>query len=285
MTKVPISNITVGPRFRRDLGDLKALMDSIADVGLLHPLVVTSDNLLVAGKRRLEACRRLGWTEFPVNVVDLDGVLRAEHDENVVRKDFLPSEAVAIKRALEPVEREQARERQVLAGRNCGKGVIAGANLAPPMKGKVRDRVAAYTGVGRTTLRKAEEIVEAAERDPEKYLDLVSEMDRTGRIDGVYRKLKVSEQLEELEKEPPPLPSGPFRVIVADPPWHYQKREKEPSKRGTITYPSMSPEEIKALRVGGIAADDSILWLWITNAHLPMAFEVAAEWGFQYKPR
>ena len=151
------------------------------------------------------------------------------------------------------------------------------------MKAKVRDKVAAYAGMGRTSLKKAEEIVAAATREPEKYLALVSEMDRTGRIDGVYRKLKVLEQAEQLEKEPPPLPTGPFRVIVADPPWQYDKRSSDPSRRGIITYPSMDLESIMDLDVAALAADDCVLWLWTTNAHLRSPFDVAEAWGFEYK--
>ena len=42
-------------------------------------------------------------------------------------------------------------------------------------------------------------------------------------------------------------------------------------------------EDIKGLNVEALAADDSILWLWTTNAHLPLAFEVVNTWGFEYK--
>lgn len=91
-----------GARFRRDLGDIPALATNIEEIGLLHPIVITLDNTLIAGMRRLQAVQFLGWREVPVRVVDLDDVVRGEHDENVVRKDFLPSEAVAIAKALEP---------------------------------------------------------------------------------------------------------------------------------------------------------------------------------------
>ena len=56
---LPIEEIKIGVRFRRDLGDLKSLAESIKAVGLLHPIVVTSDGLLIAGQRRLEASRLL----------------------------------------------------------------------------------------------------------------------------------------------------------------------------------------------------------------------------------
>ena len=54
-TKLPIDGINVGFRYRKDLGDLRTLADSIGEVGLLHPIVVTSEGLLIAGQRRLEA--------------------------------------------------------------------------------------------------------------------------------------------------------------------------------------------------------------------------------------
>jgi N6-adenosine-specific RNA methylase IME4 len=45
----------------------------------------------------------------------------------------------------------------------------------------------------------------------------------------------------------------------------------------------MSTDDIKALRVSGIADANAILWLWTTNAHLRAAFEVVDAWGFEYK--
>ena len=53
------------------MGDLVALAQSIEDVGLLHPIVITPDYRLIAGRRRLEAYKTLGWTEIPVHVVSL----------------------------------------------------------------------------------------------------------------------------------------------------------------------------------------------------------------------
>jgi hypothetical protein len=51
--------------------DSRSLARSIRDVGLLHPIVVTSKGHLVAGARRLEACRILGWKKIPVTVLEL----------------------------------------------------------------------------------------------------------------------------------------------------------------------------------------------------------------------
>ena len=101
-------------------------------------------------------------------------------------------------------------------------------------------------------------------------------MDRTGNVASAYRRLNVERQASELEREPPPLPSGPFRVIVADPPWQYDTG-------GNLPYPTMPLNEIKNMEIEEIAEDDAILWLWATNAHLRVAFEVVDAWGFEYR--
>src|SRR5215467_8213213 len=97
--KVPLSQLAIGERHRRDMGDLAGLAVSMAELGLLHPVVIRPDGTLIAGERRLRAAALLGWAEIPATVVDLDNIARGEFAENAIRKDFTLSEAVAIKRA------------------------------------------------------------------------------------------------------------------------------------------------------------------------------------------
>lgn len=267
---LPIDGIQVGFRYRRDLGDLRSLAESISEVGLLHPVVVTPEGRLIAGQRRLEACRLLGWSEVPVTVVDLYQAARGEAHENFVRKDLLPSEIVALKRAIEPLERREARQRQGTRADLCHPATVAEG------QGDARDKIARYLGVGRTTIERAEAVMEAAEEDPEEYGYLVEQMDRSGKVAGAYRRLTVLKQAKELEAAPPELPTGPFQVVVADPPWQYDTGSSLP-------YPTMPIEEIKAMPVRELADENATLWLWTTNTHLPVAFDVLAAWGFEYK--
>jgi ParB family chromosome partitioning protein len=65
----PITDITIGERVRRDMGDIADLAESIRKIGLLNAVVVTSDGTLVAGARRLAACRSLGWKTIPVTIL------------------------------------------------------------------------------------------------------------------------------------------------------------------------------------------------------------------------
>jgi ParB-like chromosome segregation protein Spo0J len=112
-----ISAIKVGKRCRHSMGDIASLVTSIAEVGLLHPVVVDCSGRLIAGERRLNACIELGWTKIPATVVDLAEIRKGELAENAERKDFLPSEIYAISQALEPTAKAEARERQREAGR------------------------------------------------------------------------------------------------------------------------------------------------------------------------
>jgi ParB family chromosome partitioning protein len=60
-----IRDVAVGIRHRHEMGDIDSLAGSMGQVGLLHPIVVTKDGALIAGERRLEPTRQLGWTEIP----------------------------------------------------------------------------------------------------------------------------------------------------------------------------------------------------------------------------
>lgn len=89
---------------RTDLGGLDELMASISKVGLLQPIVirpVEGGYEVVAGNRRFEACRRLGWIKIPCHIVELDDKEAFEVSlvENVQRNMLNPvEEADAFKR-------------------------------------------------------------------------------------------------------------------------------------------------------------------------------------------
>ena len=65
--------------------------------------------------------------------------------------------------------------------------MTAGKHLENFPKGRAADKVAKTVGKHRTTLRKAAVVVDSAEAEP-KYTRLVDEMDRCGRVNGVYRR-------------------------------------------------------------------------------------------------
>jgi N6-adenosine-specific RNA methylase IME4 len=283
---LPIDSIIVGQRHRHDLGDINGLAASIAELTLLQPIVVRPDGMLIAGERRLRACQMLGWTEILVNVVDLDQIVRGEYAENAYQKPPTLSERVAIKRALEPLEKAAAKERQREGGRAGGK---ASGNLPQASTGRAADKAAKATGIGisRRTLEKAEAVVDAAERDPKRFGPLVEEMDRTGKVDWVHSKLRRADhraKLIEISNHNAPLPADrKFPIILADPAWQfdmYVHGTRAPENH----YGTMPLDDICALGVPQLATPDAVLFLWVPAALLfSHALRVLDAWGFTHR--
>ncbi|MDR3160797.1 MAG: ParB N-terminal domain-containing protein [Spirochaetaceae bacterium] len=105
--QVPIADIKVKRRIRKDLGDVSALAASMKRFGLISPIVLTGDNVLVAGGRRLEAARSLGWRTINAVIVnipeDLD-MLEYEVEENVQRQNFNTEEAAEALRRIQYIQ-------------------------------------------------------------------------------------------------------------------------------------------------------------------------------------
>ena len=261
-----ISDIITGQRHRKNFGDVKSLATSIESVGLLHPIVVDAHGVLIAGERRIEAFKLLGRDEIPATTVDLEDITRGEVAENYARKDFAPSEMVAIRRALEPQEKEAATSRK-LSGRSA------------PEKGDTRDKVAEFTGVSGRTLDKATAVVEAAESDPEKFGHLVEQMDRTGKVAGAYRKVRMANDEARIMNVQPVV--GRHRTIVMDPPWDYDWLSL--AGRAAPGYATMPLEEIADLPVSEWADDPCHLYLWTTNNFMGEACKLVSGWGFQHR--
>ena len=101
-----VAAIRPNPRQPRRVFDEDALAEltaSIAEIGLLQPLVVRPDPELpgafelIAGERRLRSVRRLGWEQVPVLVRPTDDtdLLRDALLENLHRSDLNPLEEAA----------------------------------------------------------------------------------------------------------------------------------------------------------------------------------------------
>ena len=78
-----IKDIIIDHCYRKDLGDLQGLAGSIREFGLLRPVLITADGRLIAGRRRLEACKLLGWETIPVNAVGEEGDGQGQDDPAV----------------------------------------------------------------------------------------------------------------------------------------------------------------------------------------------------------
>ena len=126
--QIPIYQINVNAgRREADQEAVQKLADSIFKVGLLNPITVDQEYTLIAGLHRLEAAKRLGWTEIKCTVSNLEGLEAelAEIDENFVRKDLSDDEfrelllrRKEIYEALHPETKQGMRNGQTSKNRN-----------------------------------------------------------------------------------------------------------------------------------------------------------------------
>ena len=93
---VLIDDIKVKKRIRKEMGDIAALADSMKRFGQISPILITKKNVLIAGGRRLEAARSLGWRTINAVTAEIsDELTKLEYEleENIQRRDFTPEEA------------------------------------------------------------------------------------------------------------------------------------------------------------------------------------------------
>jgi N6-adenosine-specific RNA methylase IME4 len=89
-------------------------------------------------------------------------------------------------------------------------------------------------------------------------------MDKSGKVDAPFRRLQALEKAAALRGSPAVSATGPFVAIVANPSWS-----------------DMTPEEIAALPVREIVADDAVMILRVPADHLAAGshLSVLAAWG------
>ena len=115
-TERALDAITIGVRHRQDLGDVDELANSINEIGMLQPITITPDGVLVCGRRRLEAVRRLRWRTIKVwirsGISDRLTELLAQQDENTLHKPLTPLEQADLYEELKELYAEETQRRQ-----------------------------------------------------------------------------------------------------------------------------------------------------------------------------
>lgn len=91
LQELKITDIKISDRFRKDLGDIDELVESIQSKGVITPITVDKKLRLVAGERRWTAAKKAGLTTIPAVVREIEGKQDAreiELFENIHRKEL-----------------------------------------------------------------------------------------------------------------------------------------------------------------------------------------------------
>lgn len=128
----------------------------------------------------------------------------------------------------------------------------------------------------RLVSKEAELVAEAIEELKQDDKKVVTPNAVVSLVRNKKRKIRVD------ETEQPNL-DGIYRVIYADPPWQYNADFMDKYGHAKSHYSTMSIEELCALPVADIRADNCVLFMWTTSPKLEQAFKVIKAWGFNYK--
>lgn len=258
--EIEISKIKIGKRFRNEPGDIKSLAESIEEVGLLHPIVLDDEKNLIAGSRRINAAKSLGWKTIPYTEISINDNKIAEFHENAVRKNFTVSEVASI---IEYVESTRIGHRPKKASES---GALP--------KGLTDDIVARMTGMGHDTIAKIKKIKSV---DPE----MLRKIDENkGSINREYNNIIIAEN-KKLPKIH--IPKGQYNLVVYDPSWpHDNEIAGGSGKSGNAQkYRPETIEEMMNHEMKKNLANDCILAIWTLPTFHDEVLQVIKAWGFE----
>src|SRR5262245_9562375 len=253
MMKISEIQFNDDERIRKELTDAEASIDELANslksVGQINPIIVRRDGRLVAGRRRIEAARRLGWEDIRADIwEELDHLTQkiVEFDENDKRKQLTWQEKAAAVAEIHNLQREKngpkwkAVDTAKALGRTEG-AISQDLTLAAAM---VNERVAARpTRRGALDTAKRERellLVRELARRRATDMGIVSTSHSTTFNGGVIYNEDCRVVLENIARETVDL-------IIMDPPWGIDfDQAAQWSKRWIATYDD-SPNAVKEM--------------------------------------
>jgi N6-adenosine-specific RNA methylase IME4 len=134
-------------------------------------------------------------------------------------------------------------------------------SLVESKKGKLR--------YGDTNQEKIQEMLAKAEENRWSTRELHEE---------VKRYQRQQDEMIRLANEP-----EKYSVIYADPPWKYSDKLIEGYGAAEHHYPPMSIKELCSLPVKHRAADNAVLFMWVTAPFADEWLPIIQAWGFEYK--
>lgn len=275
-----------------------SLKEDIQRHGLREPIWLSKDGRIIDGRHRYQACRELKIepTFTRNNWEDDETIAYAVVSLNLKRRHLNESQRAMVAARVKPIYEKAAERRQKA-------GVVADPR---GQKGSSAKLAAKDLHVGERTVMHASRVLEQATKElvhavdtgliavtaaatlskfPEMLQKKITKMIAEGKAKNVRLALKAERQREQVKAiEATDAVTGEYSCVVVDPPWRFNKtRADDDTQRGQTPYPTMTEAEISAIKIP--AADNCILFLWTTNAHLVTgeASRVLYAWGFEPK--
>jgi N6-adenosine-specific RNA methylase IME4 len=273
-----VVRLKIDPEFQELIPPLnpqesEGLERSLCEEGCRDP-IVTWRGIVIDGHHRYRLCRK---HNIQFMMVEKDFPNRDEAKIWIIKNQFARRNITDFTRCIlalevEPLLAAQARERQ----REGGRHKLPQKHASPLSEsGETRDAVAQLAGVSHDTIRKAKLILEKASEEEKAEL---GKSDSRLTIHALYLRLRQ----EQLRTGTPVFPDGRFGLIYCDPPWRFAITEFG-NRAVENHYPTLSLDELVALPISSIAADDCVLFMWSPAAKLEEALQLVSRWGFAYR--
>lgn len=260
---------------RKDFGDLTSLIESIKKVGLIHPITISKDGVIVVGRRRHRAWQILHkrypkqFEAFPPFITHPLTHKELTHQpnfnlfnmmqihENTQRKEFTAEEISSIKDQF--TKQREAGNLPEAAGRDT------------------RDLVAEITGISPKQVDKIDVVVKAAKKTALGKKTLMKLNKGQISVDTAYQMVTRDER--NLPKVIPP--KGQYDKIYCDIPIKFD----DEGVRGSAEhhYPTEPKEYFLNIEIP--SAENCVIFFWIPAAFLidGTAAQILNNWGFYPK--
>lgn len=249
---------------------------NIVENGCLSPLIVwEQENVLLDGHNRKEICERRGipFEVRPLSLPDRQSAIRWILDNQLGRRNLTPDQFRVLLGERYLAEKQQGRRTDITYPHIGEKSITA-------------ERIASDHGVSKNTVERAAAVVrdlplkekQAIMRGEKTLLQAKREQKEARREATRAENAAVIKRAPSLE-----VVSSVFSTIVIDPPWDWSDEgDADQLGRSRPDYATMTIDQIAALPVSRLAAQDAHLYLWITNRSLPKGFALLDAWGFRY---
>ena len=312
--KLKLSEVVIPTSRLRALGDIGSLVDSMETIGLINPITVTMESVLVSGLHRLEAAKHLGWDSIAATVTDADARM-VEIDENLCRNELTAleraehlAERKRLYEALHPETKHGGDRRSIQrSSRQVGDSFSTDTSARTGQSERLVQRSVAIANKLSDDVRDDIRALPVADNQSELQRLSKHEPDTQRKIatklaEGV-RSVKAAETLIEEEEAPEPTETGTELVdlrccsveellgdlapesvglIHADPPWSYSNQRLHGTVDGHYADSGMGSIVAALETAYEAAAPNSYALVWCTWPQIANWFKASKGMSWRY---